>query len=116
MKMPSWLKPGIGGIAIGAGALAVIGFATGAWVTGGTAQQMAADQAKLEVLAALVPICVEQSNRDPQFTEKLAGLRSAKASERRDLAMKAGWATMPGSVESNPEVAAACATKLLPAA
>jgi hypothetical protein len=115
MMTPQWLKPGLGGVVLGAGALAIVGFASGAFVTDGTAQQMAANHAKFEVLAALVPICVEQSVQDPQLAEKLNGLKVAKSFERSDLVVKTGWATMPGSAESNQEVAAACAKKLFPA-
>jgi hypothetical protein len=53
MNTPKWLKPALQGAALGAIALAITGFTWGGWVTGGTAKEMAADQAKLEVLAAL---------------------------------------------------------------
>jgi hypothetical protein len=112
MKTPDWLKPGLFGAATGAAALAIIGFAAGGWVTGGTAEQMASDHARLEVLAALVPICVEQSKQDPQGLETLAELRDAKSYQRSDLLMEAGWATMPGSLEPNKNVAKACMENL----
>jgi hypothetical protein len=35
-------------------------------VTGAKAEIMASDQARAEVIAALVPICMEQSRVDPQ--------------------------------------------------
>ena len=56
MNIPEWLKPGLQGAAIGAVALAIVGFTWGGWVTGGTAEKMASDQAKFEVIAALAPI------------------------------------------------------------
>ena len=108
MNIPEWLKPGLTGAAAGAAALAIVGFTWGGWVTGGTAKEMAADQAKLEVVAALVPICIQQSSQDPQVVETLAQLRDASGYQRSDMIMKAGWATMPGSSEPNRNVAKEC--------
>ncbi len=108
MNIPEGLKPGLMGAAVGAAALAIVGFTWGGWVTAGTAKEMAADQAKLEVVAALVPICIQQSNQDPQVVETLAHLREASSYQRSDMLMKAGWATMPGSSEPNRNVAKAC--------
>jgi hypothetical protein len=112
MKTPEWLKPGLYGAAAGAAALAIVGFSAGGWVTGGTAEQMASDQARFEVVAALVPICVEQSKQDPQVVETLAQLMDASSYKRGDMLMKAGWATMPGSSDPNRSVASACMEKL----
>jgi hypothetical protein len=108
MNIPQGLKPGLKGAVVGAAALAIVGFTWGGWVTGGTATEMAAEQAKLEVVAALVPICIQQSNQDPQVVETLAQLRDASSYKRSDMLMKAGWATMPGSSEPNRNVATAC--------
>jgi hypothetical protein len=90
MKTPEWLKPGLYGAAIGAIALAIVGFGWGGWMTGGTANQMASKQARLEVVAALAPICVEQSKQDPQVAETLALLMDASSYQRSDMLMKAG--------------------------
>ena len=108
MNIPEWLKPALYGAAAGAVALAIVGFSWGGWVTGGTAKQMAANQAKLEVVAALVPICVQQSKQDPQVVDTLAHLRDADTWQRSDRLMKAGWATRPGSSDPNRDVARAC--------
>ncbi len=108
MNIPEWLKPALYGAAAGAVALAIVGFSWGGWVTGGTAEQMAANRAKLEVVAALVPICVQQSKQDPQVVDTLAQLRDAGSWQRSDMLMKAGWATMPGSSDPNRDVASAC--------
>jgi hypothetical protein len=112
MNTPEWLKPGLYGAAVGAVVVAIVGFSWGGWVTGGTAKQMASDQARLEVVAALVPICVEQSKQDPQVMETLAQLKDAGRYQRSDMLMKAGWATMPGSSDPNRNVASACMEKL----
>ncbi|MEJ2123134.1 MAG: hypothetical protein P8Z76_21100 [Alphaproteobacteria bacterium] len=108
MNIPEGLKPGLKGAVVGAVALAIVGFTWGGWVTGGTAKEMAADQAKLEVVAALVPICIQQSSQDPQVEETLAQLKDASSYQRSDMLMNAGWATMPGSTEPNRNVAKAC--------
>ncbi len=112
MSNPEWLKPGLLGAAVGAVALAIVGFSWGGWVTGGTAKQMAADQARLEVVTALVPICVEQSKQDPQVGDTLARLKGASGYQRNDMLMKAGWATMPGSSDPDRNVASACMDEL----
>ena len=108
MNTPEWLKPGLYGAAVGAVSLAIVGFSWGGWATGGTAKQMASDQARLEVVAALVPICLEQSKQDPGNVETLAKLKEASSYQRRDMLMKTGWATMPGSSDPNRNVASAC--------
>ena len=108
MNIPKWLKPGFNGAIVGAVALAIIGFSWGGWVTGGTADKMASDLARSEVVAALVPICVEQSSRDPQVTEMLTQLKDASTYKRSDMLMTAGWATMPGSTDPNRDVARGC--------
>ena len=114
MNMPEWLKPGIYGAAVGAASLAIVGFSWGGWMTSNTAETLASNQARLEVIAALVPICVEQSNRDPQVVDTLAQLKGTSSYKRADMLMEAGWATMPGSTDPNRDVARAC-TKVLAA-
>jgi alpha/beta superfamily hydrolase len=112
MQAPEWLRPGLYGAACGAAALAVIGFSWGGWVTERTAQQMAADQSRTDVVAALSPVCEDQAKRDPQMVERVAALKSADTWSRADLVMKNGWATMPGTTEGNRRVANACAGKI----
>lgn len=112
MNIPEWLKPALYGAAAGAVAIAIVGFSWGGWMTSGTAKQMASNMARLEVVAALVPICVEQSKQDPQVVQTLAQLKEASSYQRADMLMKAGWATMPGSSDPNRYVANACMEKL----
>ena len=99
---PEWLKPGAYGAACGAIALAVVGFSWGGWVTGGNARQMAADQSRTEVVAALTAICLDQSKRDPQLTERLTILKATSAWSRGETVMKNGWATKHGTTDANP--------------
>jgi hypothetical protein len=112
MNAPEWLKPGLYGAACGAAALAVTGFSWGGWVTGGKARQMAADRSRIDVVAALSLICVDQSKHDPQMIERVAALKTASSWSRGDLVIKHGWATMPGTTEADREVAVACAEKV----
>jgi hypothetical protein len=112
MRTPEWLKPGLYGVACGAIAVTVIGFNWGGWVTGGTARQIAAEQSRTDVVAALTSICLEQSKRDPQLAERVALLKAASSYQRGDIVMKNGWATMPGTTEGNRLVAIACADKV----
>jgi len=112
MKNPEWLKPGAYGAAIGAVAVAIVGFSWGGWVTGGTANKMAEEMARNEVVAALVPICLEQSKLDPRVEVTLAELKEASSYQRSDMLMKTGWATMPGSADPNRSVARACMENL----
>jgi hypothetical protein len=112
MNTPEWLKPALYGVAAGAVVVAVAGFSWGGWVTGGTASRMATDAANAEVVAALVPICIEQSRLDPNAGVKLAQLQETSSYKRPDMLMEAGWATMPGATESSKSVATACMKEL----
>ena len=112
MNTPEWLKPGIYGAVVGAAALTIAGFSWGGWVTGGTAEQLAGKQAKLEVIAALVPICMEQSSQDPQAGDTLTELKNTSSYKRVDVIMRTGWATMPGSSDPSRDVARACVQQL----
>ena len=103
-----WLKPGIYGALGGAVLTMVVGFSWGGWVTGGAATEMAAVQAKSEVISALVPICLQISQDDPERTAKLATITEATTYRRRDAVMEAGWATVPGSEAPNRDLAQAC--------
>ncbi|WP_037284227.1 hypothetical protein [Rubellimicrobium mesophilum] len=108
MTSPEWLKPGIYGAGIGAVVAMVLGFSWGGWMTGGGAEELAADRAHDEVIAALVPICLQISQDDPERASKLATITEATTYQRRDAVMAAGWATVPGAEEPNRDLAQAC--------
>ena len=112
MQSPEWLKPALVGAAIGAVALSVIGFAWGGWVTGSSSERNAMIHAENEVVAALLPICIQRSEQDPMAADKLSELKSAGRFQRGDVLMEAGWATMPGASEPNSAVANACVEHL----
>jgi dienelactone hydrolase len=112
MNVPQWLKPGLVGAGVGAVALAIVGFSWGGWVTGSTAEAMASDRARLDVVGALVPFCVARSQADPEVTRITAELEGVSSYKRPDILMKAGWATMPGAAEADRDLAKACAVTL----
>ncbi len=100
---------GLWGALGGAIVLAIIGFAWGGWVTGGTAQEMAEEMAENAVVARLAPICVEQFKQDSEKDEKLKDLKKEDSWKRYDYVEKQGWATMPGEKKPDRKVAEKCA-------
>jgi len=97
----------------GAIVLAIIGFAWGGWVTGGTAQKMAKEMADEAVIDRLAPICVAQFQQDPNKEERLKELKKLDSWKRGDFVEKQGWATIPGEKEPDSEVANECARRLV---
>jgi dienelactone hydrolase len=112
MKTPKWFEPGLYGAGAGAVALAIIGFSAGGWMTASAAQDMASDQVRTQLTAALVPVCVDQSKRDPNFDATVSEMKTVTSYNRTDVVMAAGWATMPGTTEPNREVARHCVDEL----
>lgn len=113
MKAP-WIKPGIWGAVIGSVLTMIIGFSWGGWVTAGTADQVAREQANAAVTSALTPVCLANAKTDPAGAKKLGELRAIDYSyQQEQFVMEAGWASMPGSEEPNRQVAVACASQLL---
>ena len=109
MNMPTNTKPWIQGAAVGAIALAIVGFSWGGWVTGGTAAKTAATTSHDAVVAALAPICVERFRAQPDAIVKTADLVKTSSWERGNMVEKSGFATMPGSKTTDSDVARACA-------
>lgn len=113
MSKFDWVKPGVIGAVVGAAGLAIVGFTWGGWVTGSTAEELASERGKLAMVDALVPFCVARSGADdPEATQTLADLKDARAYQRAEILMKAGWATPPGGDTADRDLAKACATKL----
>ncbi len=112
MNIPKALKPRLQGAAVGAAVLAIIGFGFGGWMTGGGAERMAKNQAHAEVVAAMVPVCLQLSSQDPEVATTIQRMKDSSTWDRPEMVMKAGWATMPGSKEPNRHVADACVDKL----
>lgn len=117
MQISHNIKPALWGAAGGAIAAMIIGFAWGGWVTGGSAERMAATQSSAAAVQALVPVCVAMSESDPAGPAKLQQLAILKSSwERREFVMKTGWATIAGAKEPNGRVAEGCAEVIARAA
>jgi hypothetical protein len=106
----------IQGTVIGAVAALVIGFSWGGWVTGATANKLAAEQASTAVVTVLTPICVEKFMQNADAEANLVALRKISSNwEQGQYLEKGGFATRPGAVSSDYQLARACATKLIEA-
>ncbi len=112
MTTPEWLKPGIYGALLGAAFVGIVGFSWGGWVTGGTARDSAMAMSQKDVVAAMVPVCLDMATTDPERVRKLATIRAATTYKRRDALMEAGWATVPGAESPNRDIAQACLASL----
>ena len=112
--MPPWIKPFVWGIVVGSVMTMIMGFSYGGWTTSSTAARLAQQQADAAVTTALVPVCIAQSKADRATLKKMAELKALASSyDQRDFVTKTGWATVPGTLEPNGEVAEACAVALL---
>ena len=112
MKIPVETKPALWGAVAGAIALAIVGFAWGGWVTGGTAEAQATKQANAAVVVALAPICVEKFKHTPDVAANLTALKKADTWSQGDFVEKGGWATFPGPNPQVTAIAQACAVLL----
>jgi len=121
MQLPSILQGEsltrlLQGVALGALASMVIGFSWGGWMTGGTANKLAAERADTAVVAALTPTCVEKFLQNSDAKANLAVLQKISTSwEQGDYLEKGGWATPPGAASADYHLARACADKLVQA-
>ncbi len=112
MNTPEWVKPGFYGAVIGAVFVGVVGFSWGGWVTGGTANDRAMAMARDDVVASMVPVCLDMAQTDPERMRKLATIRAASSYRRRDALIDAGWATVPGTHAPNRDIAQDCLAAL----
>ncbi|WP_073125211.1 hypothetical protein [Palleronia salina] len=108
MNTPDWLKPGVYGAVIGAALVGTLGFTWGGWVTEGTASDRATSMSQQDVIAAMVPVCLEMARTDPKRSAKIEAIREASPYQRRDALMEAGWATVPGAEAPDRDIAEAC--------
>jgi hypothetical protein len=114
MKAPDWFKPGVYGALVGAVLVGIVGFTWGGWVTGGTSNERALAMSRGDVVAAMVPVCLDLARADPERNAKLDTIRAASTYQRRDALMAAGWATVPGAEGPDRDIAQACLTALAP--
>ena len=59
-----------------------------------------------DVIAALLPVCLDMSRTDADRVAKMATIREATSYRQRDAVMDAGWAT--GSEAPDRDLAQAC--------
>lgn len=84
------IKPGRYGAAIGAVLEGVIGFTWGGWVTGWTAADRAMTMSRNDVVASMVPICLNMARTDPDRMQEPATIRDAWNFEQRGAPMETG--------------------------
>lgn len=111
MKLPIWTKPALTGAAVGAVALAIVGFSWAGWVTASAANDMAGKASNAAVAQALLPYCVERASAT-ESAVALEGLKAATSYARKGMVEKAGWATPLGAEKPNTDLAQACQLKL----
>ena len=118
MELPSILQgPSLTrllqGAAAGAVVTLIVGFNWGGWTLGSTVEKVAKDRADAAVVAALVPICVDNFRQAANATANLSELNKISyAWDRGTFVEKSGWATMPGAPSPDLAVARACAEML----
>jgi hypothetical protein len=113
MKLKENAGAYVWGAAVGAIALAIIGFNWGGWVTGGTATKEAASASHDAVVSALAPICAARFKTQDDAAGKTAELAKAGTWDRGTMVTKSGFALMPGGKDADPDVARACAEMLV---
>ena len=109
MHLPEGTKYGVWGLAGGAALAMIVGFAWGGWVTGSSAEAMAAKRAEAAVVLSYVPVCV--GNAQTAGAVKLAELKATNSYSRDDYVMSAGWAD--GAGDYSRAVAHECASKAI---
>ena len=117
MKIPIEAKPALWGIAIGAVALAIVGFGWGGWTTRSKADNAALTQSNEAVVVALAPVCADRFRRAGDTPANLAALRKVDSWSQGEFVEKGGWAAVPGehTAERLSAVAKACAGLLVAA-
>lgn len=112
MTYPEWLKPSAYGAFIGAFTITVAGFSWGGWMTENQANSMADTRSHSELIAAMVPVCINMAQQDTDRAAKLTSIREAKTYNRRDAVIATGWATVPGFEKPDRDLAQACLARL----
>jgi len=115
MTIPSWIRPGAWGVALGVAATVGLGFYQFGWSSAASTRRIAHDEARAAVASALVPFCIAKAVADGDAA-KLAKLRTATSPYARgDFVSNAGWATMPGMASPDADLARACSERLVAA-
>ncbi len=117
MQMPSILqgeslKRLLQGAAVGAVATIFVGFNWGGWFLGSTAHEMAQEQSKLAVVAALAPVCADKFRAQPDAAAKTIALSKVESWKRAEEFPKE-FVTLPGETYPNSALVDACYALLL---
>lgn len=117
MKIPSWVKPGVWGVVIGAVAWwGVLSWGMG-WVSAGAAKQLADNQTQSAVVATAAPYCVSRFEQQANVVASWQALKkSADNYNQSEFIQKGGWIALPkqtANSDFSEAVADACATQLL---
>jgi hypothetical protein len=111
MKVPAYVEHAGWGVIGGAIAAVAIGFWWGGWVTGETAEQMAAARGEEASVLALAPLCVIRAQQQP---DQLELLKKESSWTRGAFVIKAGWVDNVNE-KYRSAVASACATAIVEA-
>ena len=117
MQLPSMLqgeslKRLLQGATAGAIATIFVGFNWGGWFLSSTAHEMAKEQSKLAVVAALAPVCADKFRALPDAEAKQVALSKVDSWKRRDEFPKE-FVTLPGESYPSSALVDACYTLLL---
>ena len=94
---------------------ATVGFGWGGWVTGSTADQMAAKAATSARAELAAGLCVERFAKAPDASAKLVTLKAADSWKRSQVLEDGGWVTLPGTDKPVADAAELCAARLVDA-
>jgi hypothetical protein len=99
--------------AAGASALTMaLGFALGGWVTGGSAERMAAEAADGARAELAANVCAANFAASAVAAEQQQELLALASYRQRGFVQEQLWARMPGETEVNRQVADLCAKKI----
>lgn len=90
-----------------------IGFKWGGWVTGGSAQEMAAAAASEARIEIAVAGCVDRFGKGQDSRERLAALRKVDSWMRGSYLEEAGWVTPRGMDSPVGNAGGRCATQII---
>lgn len=90
----------------------IVGFSWGGWVTGGTAEEMAAEAAEQAQAQVAASVCVDEFMNAPDARTQLASFKEIDSSwDQENFVEDGGWAVIAG--EKYDDAAEVCAELLL---
>jgi hypothetical protein len=112
LPKPSWLKPAVWGVIVGAVVTMIVGFNWLGWTLGSTAERLAVERTNAAVIAALTPSCVARFMQQPGASAKLVEFQKIDSWKRQEFIEASGFATQRGEKAAHSGVAGACAEEL----